>query len=162
MHWKTRVMMLLRVTSCSTLAPSPSARPLSRSRATIMKSLSGASYWSGCWLYICTENRKKTSGSEEWSRTTTLRLFILHGPWLERGSSGPGWHSAGKLVHSRAGSRSVVLWPLKTGTKRRKSNKLLKTSPFFNYEYNQKKILLLPPTKGTDPCLHLLTHSISE
>lgn len=52
MHWKSSVMMLLRATSCSTWQPSPSARPLSRSSATIMKSLSGASYWSGCWLYI--------------------------------------------------------------------------------------------------------------
>lgn len=50
--------MLLRVTSCSTFAPSPSAKPLSRSRATIMKSLSGASYCSGCWLYICNESMK--------------------------------------------------------------------------------------------------------
>lgn len=53
MHWKSRVMMLERATSCSTCSPKPSARPLNRSSATIMKSLSGASYWSGCWLYIC-------------------------------------------------------------------------------------------------------------
>ncbi len=70
---------------------------------------------------------------------TKLWLLILHWPWLERGSSGPGWHSAGKLVHSRAGSRSVVLWPLKTGTKIRKRNKFLKTSPFLKYESHPKK-----------------------
>lgn len=52
MHWKSSVMMLERATSCSTCPPKPSARPLRRSKATIMKSLSGASYWSGCWLYI--------------------------------------------------------------------------------------------------------------
>lgn len=69
---------------------------------------------------------------------TTLWLFILHGPWLERGSSGPGWHSAGKLVHSRAGSHSVVLWPLKTGTKIRKSNKFLKTSVFLSKNITKK------------------------
>lgn len=51
-HWKRRVIILLRATSCSTWHPRPSAKPLNRSRATIMKSLSGASYWSGCWLYI--------------------------------------------------------------------------------------------------------------
>lgn len=66
MHWKSRVMMLLRVTSCSTWVPSPSARPLSRSRATIMKSLSGASYWSGCWLYIY--NKNGTKRSREWTK----------------------------------------------------------------------------------------------
>lgn len=53
MHWKRRVIMFERATSCSTWPPRPSASPLSRSKATIMKSLSGASYWSGCWLYIC-------------------------------------------------------------------------------------------------------------
>lgn len=47
MHWYIRVRMLLRATSCSMVPPKPSARPLRRSRATIMKSLSGASYWSG-------------------------------------------------------------------------------------------------------------------
>lgn len=48
MHWYMRVRMLLRATSCSMVPPKPSASPLRRSRATIMKSLSGASYWSGC------------------------------------------------------------------------------------------------------------------
>lgn len=48
MHWYMRVRMLLQATSCSMVPPKPSARPLRRSKATIMKSLSGASYWSGC------------------------------------------------------------------------------------------------------------------
>lgn len=48
MHWYIRVRMLLRATSCSMVPPKPSASPLRRSKATIMKSLSGASYWSGC------------------------------------------------------------------------------------------------------------------
>lgn len=60
MHWKRRVMMFERATSCSTWPPRPSASPLSRSRATIMKSLSGASYWSGCWLYICVLKKRYT------------------------------------------------------------------------------------------------------
>lgn len=47
MHWYRRVRMLLRATSCSMVPPKPSASPLKRSKATIMKSLSGASCWSG-------------------------------------------------------------------------------------------------------------------
>lgn len=83
-------------------------------------------------------------------------------PWLERGSSGPGWHSAGKLVHSKAGSHSAVLWPLKTDTTRKSD--ILKTFLSLKYEYHaiQKGRTSLPPTRGTDPCLHLLTHSTSE
>lgn len=53
MHWYISVRILLRATSCSMLPPSPSAKPLSKSRATIMKSLSGASYWSGWALCNC-------------------------------------------------------------------------------------------------------------
>lgn len=59
MHWYISVNILLRATSCSMLPPSPSAKPLSKSRATIMKSLSGASYWSG-WA-LC--NWKKNNAT---------------------------------------------------------------------------------------------------
>lgn len=59
-------------------------------------------------------------------------------PWLERGSSAPGWHSAGKLVHSKAGSHSAVLWPLKTDT-RRKSDKFLRHFCLWSMNITQSK-----------------------
>lgn len=75
MHWNSRVIILLRATSCSTWHPRPSAKPLSRSRATIMKSLSGASYWSGCWLYIYVGGKNNLLQKKK-SNVTRLQVFL--------------------------------------------------------------------------------------
>lgn len=52
-HWYSRCIMLLLETRASIWLSSPSARPDKRSRATIMKSLSGASNCSGFWEFAC-------------------------------------------------------------------------------------------------------------
>ena len=58
-HWYSRCMMLLPATSLSMWPSRPSASPESRSRATIMKSLSGMSICSGLWECAMPWDRKK-------------------------------------------------------------------------------------------------------
>lgn len=77
MHWYMRVRMLLRATSCSIVPPKPSARPLRRSKATIMKSLSGASYWSG-WDWCSYRNKNREERKlviNEWNHNENLLAY---------------------------------------------------------------------------------------
>lgn len=124
MHWKSRVMMLLRATRVSTWPPSPSAKPLKRSRATIMKSLSGASYWSGCWLYIWdtgTEEKVKVGQQDKISAEKKthflVKVSVWCSPWPELMSSEPEWRSVDRRAHSRGESRSAALWQQMTDTR---------------------------------------------
>lgn len=52
-HWYKSCIMLLDITSDSICPLRPSAKPLSKSNATIMKSLSGASNCSGFVTFAC-------------------------------------------------------------------------------------------------------------
>ena len=79
-HWKSSFSILLLDTRVSICCSSPSARPLRRSRATIMKSLSGGSYCSGFWTLIwkqeiCHETYQ--SNQYLWSKAWMLKGTLL-------------------------------------------------------------------------------------
>lgn len=136
MHWYISVRMLLRATSCSMLPPSPSARPLSKSRATIIKSLSGASYWSGWALFSWNQTQffENLLWISYWGSLYTSCLSLekclwrqegwdikfLKIPWLVQESSVLGLHNADTQVHSMEGSQTAGLWQLKIGTRKNK------------------------------------------
>ena len=62
MHWNSNLRILLCATRRSMWCSRPSASPLSKSSATIMKSLSGASYCSGLAAFACKrENGQKSA-----------------------------------------------------------------------------------------------------
>lgn len=59
-HWYSNCIRLEFSTRWLMCPSSPSASPLNKSNATIMKSLSGASNCSGLWLFACTYTYKYT------------------------------------------------------------------------------------------------------
>lgn len=120
-HWYNKCMIFESTTSFSIWPFSPSASPDRRSRATIIKSLSGASNCSGLWVLAW----KITTMLHDNKMLTTVRaLMTATEECLQCAglmSAPQGWHNAYKLAHNMGENLTAMQLPHWKGTDSTKS-----------------------------------------
>lgn len=89
-HWYSSCIMLELTTRFSMWLSSPSASPESRSSATIMKSLSGASNCSGCCMWAC--NRQMTNYRSMTTDKDRPQRAGLRSKWNSQLQIAHRWH----------------------------------------------------------------------